>query len=257
MSLLLKMMIMTMTTIKNKTLFIQPSWPAPLCIKAYTTLRDSEIGYRQSAERVPGNIDRARLNTLLQLPNDPIWLDQVHSTIAVEAIPANNGYKADAVYSNQPNHVCAVLTADCLPVLVCNKQGTQIAAIHAGWRGLANGIIENTLNTLQIPPEDTLVWLGPAIGPSQFQIRKDVYDIFMQQDPNAATALHSISDEHWLVDMYALARSRLQKCHVTEIYGGDRCTYSEHNDFFSYRRDGKIIGSIVSMIWIADSNKNL
>ncbi len=248
---------MIMTIIENNALFIQPSWPAPTGIKAYTTLRHSEIGYRQSTERTPGDIDRARLKNLLQLPNDPIWLNQVHSATAVEAIPAHDGLAADAVFTNQPNRVCAVLTADCLPVLVCNKQGTQIAAIHAGWRGLANGVIEATLQSLQIPPDETLVWLGPAIGPTKFEIRKDVYDIFTQKDPQATKALQAISDEQWLANMYTLARLRLQKCRISHIYGGEYCTYSDHDSFFSYRRDGKIIGSIVSLIWIGDSDKKL
>jgi YfiH family protein len=246
----LKMMIM-MTTKTEIT--IQPNWPAPACIKAYTTLRASEIGYMQIPERSPGNIDRALLSKTLQLPNEPIWLNQTHSTTAVPAILANDGRNADAVFTDETNRVCAVLTADCLPLLICNKQGTRVAAIHAGWRGLANGVIESTIEALNLPPEDILVWLGPAIGPSKFEVRQDVYDAFTQKDPHAAMAFCKISDEQWLGDLYTLARLRLQKFQITQIYGGEYCTHSDQDRFFSYRRDGKIIGSIVNLIWIADS----
>jgi YfiH family protein len=249
---------MTMTsTIETNTQFIQPMWPAPACIKAYTTLRESEIGYMQISERSPGNIDRALLKKSLPLPNEPIWVNQVHSTIAVEAITENDGIKADAVFTTEKNRVCAILTADCLPLLICNRQGTQVAAIHAGWRGLANGVIESTIEAMNLPSEDILVWLGPAIGPTKFEIRQDVYDAFTQKDPLAANAFRKISDTQWLADIYALARMRLHKLKITHIYGGNLCTHSDQDRFFSYRRDGKIIGSIASLIWIADSINKL
>jgi YfiH family protein len=249
----MKMMKTMITTNETQTLVLQPNWPAPACIKAYTTLRESQIGYLQVPKRSPGNIDRTLLNTTLQLPNEPIWLNQTHSITAVKAIAENNGRDADAVFTDEINRVCAILTADCLPLLICNKQGTRVAAIHAGWRGLANGVIESTLEALDLPPEDILVWLGPAIGPTKFEIRQDVYDAFTHKDPLAAAAFHPISDEQWLADIYALARLRLQKFQISQIYGGDHCTHSDQDRFFSYRRDGKIIGSMVSLIWIADS----
>jgi YfiH family protein len=245
------------TTIEASTLFTQPEWPAPACIKAYTTLRDSQIGYMQRSERSPGNIDRALLKKTLGLPGEPVWINQVHSAIAVEAIASNEGAQADAVFTAETNRVCAILTADCLPLLICNRQGTQVAAIHAGWRGLANGVIEATIAALSLPPEDILVWLGPAIGPAKFEVRKDVYDAFTQKDQQAADAFQQISDTQWLANIYALARLRLQKFHITHIYGGDLCTHSDQERYFSYRRDGKIIGSITSLIWIADSINKL
>jgi YfiH family protein len=247
------MMTMTTTIDEISTHFIQPVWPAPACIKAYTTLRDSQIGYMQRPERSPGNIDRALLKKTLMLPGEPTWINQVHSTIAVNAITSNDGVEADAVFTSETNRVCAILTADCLPLLICNRQGTRVAAIHAGWRGLANGVIEATIEALNLPPDDILVWLGPAIGPDKFEVRKDVYDAFIQKDPKAADAFDKISDTQWLANIYALARLRLQKFHITHIYGGDLCTHSDQDRFFSYRRDGKIIGSITSLIWIADS----
>jgi YfiH family protein len=248
---------MTTTIDKISTHFIQPAWPAPACIKAYTTLRDSQIGYMQKPERSPGNIDRALLKKTLALPSQPTWINQVHSAIAVEAIASNEGVEADAVFTSETHRVCAILTADCLPLLICNRQGTRVAAIHAGWRGLANGVIEATIEALNLPADDILVWLGPAIGPSRFEVRKDVYDAFTQKDPRAAEAFYKISDTQWLANIYTLARLRLQKVHITQIYGGDLCTHSDQGNFFSYRRDGKIIGSIASLIWIADSINKL
>lgn len=235
--------------------FIQPDWPAPAHIKAYTSLRQSGVGLPQfeSSPKAPkpGNLDRALLKTLLALPSDPIWVNQTHSTIALPAQPENDGKEADAVYSIESNRICAVLTADCLPVLICNKQGTQVAAIHAGWRGLANGVIEATLQKMDMPPSETLIWFGPAIGPTRFLVRKDVYDIFTQKNPEAAQGFRSVSEEQWLGDLYTLARLRLANLNLTQIYGGNYCTYSDQERFFSYRRDAGTPGRIVSLIWIA------
>lgn len=240
--------------------FILPQWPAPARVKAFTTLRHSNIGIRQaeiSPEPKAGDIDRQRLKQLLPLPNEPIWLKQIHSNIIVEATAKNQESVADASFSTKPRDVCTVLTADCLPVLMCHRDGTHVAAIHAGWRGLANGILETTLKTLNLPPEDILVWFGPAISAKHFEVRKDVYDIFTQHDPNAASAFTLFAPEHWHADIYALARLRLQSVGVKQIYGGEYCTYSDQNRFYSYRRDGVTTGRIVSLIWIEDSDKNL
>jgi YfiH family protein len=250
----------TETTTSTSTHFIQPDWPAPACIKAYTSLRNSRIGIRQeevTPEPTVGDIDRSLLKKLLPLPHEPIWLKQTHSTIVVPAIPKNQGVEADASYASCPYEVCAVLTADCLPILLCQRDGTHVAAIHAGWRGLANGIIEATVDALQLPPDEILAWLGPAIGPSRFEVRKDVHDIFISHDPAAASAFTAFAEDHWLADIYALARQRLQKKGVHQIYGGDYCTHSEQERFFSFRREGRGVGRIVSLIWIEDSSDNL
>jgi YfiH family protein len=204
-------------------------------------------------QRRPGNIDRALLQTQMALPAAPIWLNQTHSTIALPADPANDGQVGDAVFTHEPNRVCAILTADCLPLLVCNQQGTHVAAIHAGWRGLAAGVIESTIAALNLPPEHLLVWLGPAIGPQRFEVRQDVYDAFTAGHSEAKAAFQPISDTQWLADLYTLARQRLQKLGIEQVYGGEYCTYSNPEQFFSYRRDGKILGSLVNLIWIADS----
>lgn len=241
-------------------LFIQPDWPAPRTVHAYTSLKQSQVGMHQQThpegKPLVGNIDRNRLQALLQLPSEPIWLKQVHSTISLQAIPEHLGKEADASFSYTPHQICAVLTADCLPILLCDKNSTFVAAIHAGWRGLANGIIESTLKQATVPTTDLFAWLGPAIGPQKFEVKEDVYQAFLQKDPDAAQAFHKINHEQWLGDLYTIARQRLMKQGVTAIYGGEYCTYSDAEHFYSYRREkpenGRK-GSIISLIWLSSS----
>lgn len=237
-----------------KDLYIQPDWPAPSCIKAFTTLRQSNIGLRQletSPEQAKaGNINRPLLKKTFNLLHDPIWILQNHTSIALEAKAENDGKIADALFTNKNQTVCAILTADCLPVLLCDRQGQHVAAIHAGWRGLANDVIESTLRALNLPPGDVVAWLGPAIGPEKFVVRKDVYDIFTQKHAEATVCFESVSAEQWLADIYQLARLRLNKQGINAIYGGGLCTHTDQERFFSFRRDGKILGNIVSVIWI-------
>jgi YfiH family protein len=241
--------------------FIHPNWPVPANIRAYSTLRNSKISQAQPEtapkEAKPGNIDWSLLQTLLQLPAAPIRINQVHGTIAVEAEKKNENCAADAIFTDKINNVCAILTADCLPILLCHRQGTHVAAIHAGWRGLANGVIEATLQKLNLAANEIVAWLGPAIGPSKFEVREDVYTTFMDQDPEAKTCFKPLSTEQWLGDLYALAIQRLQRYGITQIYGGEYCTYSDEERFFSYRRDGKMTGRIVSLIWIEDSHSKI
>ncbi len=163
---------------------IQPDWPAPANIHACTTTRHV-WGENNTSE--PG--ERAKLVSFLNLPNEPVWLKQTHSTIALPAIQANRNLEADASYTDQRGAVCLVLTADCLPVLICNQQGTQVAAIHAGWRGLAAGVIENTIQAMNTDPASLLIWLGPAIGPQKFEVGRDVYDALPSTTPPRASAL--------------------------------------------------------------------
>ena len=226
---------------------LQPDWPAPKHIKAYTTLRT----HWGAADTEPkSTASEHTLTALLQLPTNPIWLTQTHSATVVEATQANINANADASFTTNVNHVCVVLTADCLPILICNKQGTHVAAIHAGWRGLANGIIETTLQQLPVPTEDLLVWLGPAIGPTKFEVGKDVYDTFTNQHTEATAAFKPLADDKWLANLYALATIRLRLHGIFQIYGGDHCTHTQENLFFSYRRDQGKTGRMASVIWI-------
>ena len=157
---------------------------------------------------------------------------------------------ADASVTSQKNIVLSVLTADCLPALFCNIDGTEVAAAHAGWRGLASGMLENTVRTMNSEPENIMVWLGPAAGPGAYEIGAEVRDAFVQHDPHADAAFASTRENHWKVDLYQLARMRLQAVGITRIYGGDHCTISERENFFSHRRD-KITGRMASIIWMA------
>ena len=225
---------------------ISPNWPAPANIKAFTTTRQSigDIDLKHPKER-------QSLTRLFALPEEPIWINQVHSAIAIEALPENQDKTADALFTNKPNHLCAVLTADCLPILICNRQGTHIAAIHAGWRGLANGIVEQTLEQLPIAGQDLLVWLGPAIGPGKFEVGSDVLEAFTHHDPEASRAFAPQPGAKWLADLYQLARLRLHKYGINEIYGGNFCTHSQSDLFFSYRRDQGKTGRMASIIWVS------
>ncbi|EKD74083.1 MAG: hypothetical protein ACD_45C00083G0005 [uncultured bacterium] len=250
-------------------IFIQPDWPAPPNVKACTTTRVGGVSlapYNElnlalhvgdAKQHVQKN--RTLLKTRLALPSEPIWLEQTHSTIVVPATADNLGKEADATFASEPNCVCVVLTADCLPILLCNRAGTHVAAIHAGWRGLANGIIENTLKTLDLPSGELLAWLGPAIGPNAFEIGHEVRDLFLKSHPDTEQAFLPSPNGRWLGDLYALASLRLHTLGITNIYGKPYCTYSDKEQFFSYRRDGSKTGRMASLIWIAekmDSRKN-
>ncbi len=162
-----------------------------------------------------------------------------------------NNFEADAVYTNQPNQVCLVMTADCLPVLFTNKQGTEVAAAHAGWRGLCDGVLEETVKCFQSAPEEIIAWFGPAIGPNAFQVGKEVIEQFMAFDPITETAFRPDPNEagKYLGNLYQIATQRLNKLGITQIYGGEHCTFIEKETFFSYRRDGKT-GRMASLIWI-------
>ncbi len=241
---------------------ILPDWPVPSHIRALTTTR---IGGVSSGAYTSLNLathvadqpaavlsNRRRLRTQLHLPSEPCWLQQVHGTTVVTADHYLQPPPADAVYSMQADTVCAILTADCLPLLICDQQGTQIAAIHAGWRGLAAGIIAQTLAKFSQPMHNLLVWLGPAIGPRAFEVGHEVYTRFVSNHKDFAQAfMPSLRPTHWYAEIYRLATLALGKQGVTQIYGGSHCTYSEPNLFYSYRRDGEKTGRMASLIWMA------
>lgn len=237
---------------------IKPEWPAAENIVAFSTTRLGGFSTRpydslnlgmhvkDSPEHVKKNRDLLR--TTMDLPREPAWLQQTHSTIAVEVNEQFSYCAADAGYSRDKNQIAVVMTADCLPLLVCNKLGTEVAAIHAGWRGLADGVIEATIAKLASKPEDLLVWLGPAIGPLAFEVGLDVYEKFLQ-NPEAKLAFQLFKTDKWLMDIYMLARQRLNKLGIKSIYGGSYCTYTDEQRFFSYRRDGDT-GRMASLIYI-------
>lgn len=186
-----------------------------------------------------------------QLGCQPAWLRQSHSTRVVAADPQQEA-DADASWTATPGIACAVLTADCLPLLLTTTSADRVAAAHAGWRGLADGVIENTLAALDVPGEQILAWLGPAIGPQAFEVGEDVVAAFTDQDESAWQAFEETANEgKYLANIYQLARMRLKAAGVQHIYGGDLCTLSDRKRFYSYRRDGET-GRMASLIWLAD-----
>ena len=193
--------------------------------------------------------NRARLQREAALPSEPAWLKQVHGTSVVDASTAEGGIEADGVYTSGRNRVCAVLTADCLPIFVCNRQGTEVALLHGGWRGLSSGIVEAGLRTFHVPADELIVWLGPAIGAQAYEVGDDVHRAFVGQDETAAAAFEAVRPGKWTMDIYRLARMRLTASGVTAIYGGEYCTASQADLFFSYRRDGTT-GRMASLVWL-------
>lgn len=239
--------------------FIYPDWPAPPNIKALSTTRigghslapydEFNLGAHVGDDTDAVQKNRKQLIVSQQLPASPYWLNQTHSTHVINSTEWQQDIEADAMISTIHNHICTIMTADCLPILLCNTQGDIIAALHAGWRGLAAGILENTINKFGDEPKNLMVWLGPAIGPTQFEVGEDVYKVFTTHSPQAQNAFQQTDASHYLANIYCLAKQRLNALGVKQIFGGDFCTVTEQQRFFSYRRDG-ITGRMASMIWI-------
>ena len=239
--------------------FLRADWPAPPGVHALTTLRHGlgisqppfdafNLGARcgDAPEAVEEN--RRQLAAALALPSTPRWLRQVHGvTVAVE--PDDNEPEADAAITSTPGTVLAILTADCLPVVFAAKDGSEIAAAHAGWRGLCAGVLEATVAAMHTPPERLMAWLGPAAGPRAYEIGEDVFDAFTARDGRARMAFLPTRPGHWKVDLYTLARQRLLDAGVFDVHGGDLCTITDPARFFSHRRDGRS-GRIATLAWI-------
>lgn len=239
--------------------WIRPQWPAPAAVRAASTTRlggasrGPYAGFNLAAHvgDEPGAVaaNRGLLMRELELPAEPSWLQQVHGPSVVPARVSGAPMEADASFRMGPGAVCAVLTADCLPVLLCDRDGTRVAAAHAGWRGLAAGVLEAAVDALQVPGARLLAWLGPAIGPENFEVGDEVRARFVAHDPAAATAFRPSPAGRWLADLYTLARQRLAERGVTEVYGGGLCTFSDRRRFYSYRRDGTT-GRMATLIWL-------
>lgn len=240
---------------------LQPDWPAPLHVHARATTRAGGFSGASWAglnlgDHVGDDPDSVRRNRELlraavNLPGDPAWLQQVHGTAVIAAATAHSPV-ADASWTTRRGVVCAILTADCLPVLFCNRAGTHVAAAHAGWRGLAAGVLESTVAWLAAGgarPDALLAWLGPAIGPASYEVGSDVRDAFLRADPAADSAFRPVRPGHWLLDLYAAARLRLRRAGVTAIHGGELCTLADPQRFYSHRRDG-VTGRQASLIWL-------
>ncbi len=242
--------------------FIIPDWPALDRVKAYTSLRfnghsklpfaDFNLCFKVGDDPDAVTANRQQLMQELELKRAPAWLNQVHGTTAINADTISNETPdADASYTSTPGVVCTILTADCLPIFLCNEQGNQVAAIHAGWRGLLNGVIANTVGSLTPPYDYWMAWLGPAIGPASFEVGNEVREQFIQADPQYSDAFRETKANTWLADLYAIAKRQLAKLDIKRVYGGGLDTYTDATNFYSYRRDQGKTGRMVSLIWFS------
>lgn len=241
--------------------FITPNWPAPEHVKAFSTTRSGGVssgpyqGLNLGLHVADDSSDVLQNRALLQQAvglNQPLaWLNQVHSDVCIEiTAPLNNTPDVDGSWTRANGLGCVVMTADCLPVLLTDKQGSFVAAVHAGWRGLCSGIIENTIKQVGAAPQQVLVWLGPAISQAAFQVGEEVKQAFETKNAQASQAFLPDSEKgKWRADLYALARMQLANIGVKHVYGGEHCTFNEAERFYSYRRQSQT-GRMASVIFL-------
>ena len=236
--------------------WILPDWPAPKRIRAIITTRKGgasrgefaslNLGQRTGDDPQAVAANRTRLRGVL--PQEPRWLKQVHGSRVVVADEVTTPPEADASVARQPGTVCAVMIADCLPVLLADASGNVVAAAHAGWRGLAAGVVDATVQAMGAAPDNVLAYLGPCIGPTAYEVGADVHDAFVAGDPESGPAFSPHRPGKWLADLHMLARRALARAGVTRIYGGVQCTYSNPERFYSYRRE-RTTGRMAALIW--------
>ena len=242
---------------------LAPDWPAPPGVRAAFTLRSGgvsappfdllNLGAHVGDEAQAVAENRRRVRTQLRLPEEPAWMEQVHGIDVLDldalgpAVPAGIA-TADAALTRRSGRICTVQVADCLPVLLAARDGSAVAAAHAGWRGLAAGVLEATVQTLAVAPEQLIAWLGPAIGPTHFEVGEEVRRAFLTRDAAAAGAFTHNPRGRWQCNLAALARARLAALGVAAVFGGAWCTYADATRFFSYRRDGRC-GRMAALIW--------
>ena len=239
--------------------WIVPDWPAPGNVRALVTTRNAgastgayasmNLGQRVGDDPSIVRDNRALLRTYL--PDEPKWLNQVHGARVVAANQIEGAVDADASFTHESRTVCAIMIADCMPVLFADRDASVVGAAHAGWRGLAGGVLENTVASLGVEPARLVAWLGPAIGPSAFEVGDEVREAFLAVDPAAEAAFRPHKPGKWFADIFLLGRQRLARGGVTDIHGGGLCTYSDPSRFFSHRRD-KVSGRMAAMIWLED-----
>ncbi len=256
--------------------YIVPDWPVPDSVKSIITTRKGGVSTGPYTSLNPAfhvgdnpeNVARNRqlISQQIKLNSSPQWLEQVHGVDVFEAragerkaagtesldrYPGNEEPCADAVVTSERGLPCAVMTADCLPVLFCNRSADRVGVAHAGWRGLQAGVLENTCASFKESPDQLMAWLGPAIGPRQFEVGEEVRDAFLATSLKTSVAFKANRDNpgHWFADLYLLAKIRLHRFGLNAIYGGDFCTYSDSERFFSYRRD-RVTGRMASIIWL-------
>lgn len=236
---------------------ILPDWPAPKNVRTLQTTRNggisaapyNSLNLSSNVGDVPLAVARNRMLLEPMLPSEPVWLKQVHGVAVVDAAQAECWPEADACVSTDVGAVCVVMTADCLPVLLCNDKSSVISAVHAGWRGLCDGVIEHTVRAMGVPSDTLMAWLGPAIGVQAFEVGDEVRAEFVAKDSRATAAFVPSTSGKWLADIYQLAGLRLNALGITRVYGGGLCTYTDSTNFFSYRRDG-VTGRMGTFIWL-------
>ena len=243
----------------NDMSFIAADWPAPANVRAAATVRTGGVSVGPFASlnlgaHVGDDVaavaeNRRRVRAQLRLPAEPLWLNQVHGTTVVDAAVGVPTPTADAAVAQARAQVCVVLTADCLPVVFCDEAGSRVAAAHAGWRGLAGGVLQATVSALDVPPQKLLAWLGPAIEQDAFEVGPEVREQFVTQDAANAAAFKPNVRGRWLADLYDLARRQLERVGLTRVYGGGFRCYADRERFFSYRRDS-VTGRMGTMVWM-------
>jgi len=239
--------------------WVVPDWPAPPGVRAFVTTRAGGVSEGEYASMNlgahsgddPARVERNRLIVRGHLPSAPRWMAQVHGTdvadldlLSEDAVPT-----CDAAVTASPGRVAGVQTADCMPLLLCDRAGRRVAAAHAGWRGMATGVIENAVRALGGAPGEAIAWMGPTIGPTAFEVGPEVREAFLRADPGAGAAFVARAPGKFMADLYALARRRLEGAGVREVHGGGFCTLREAGRFFSYRRVQKS-GRMGAFIWM-------
>lgn len=239
--------------------FLRPRWDAPKNVRAIVTTRQggasggpyASFNLAEHTGDDPAHVraNRALLRETLELPAEPMWLEQIHGIVVLDVSGANPKRTADGAYTDRAGVVCAVLTADCLPIFLCNRLGTEAALVHAGWRGLAAGVVDTALARFRAPRAELIAWLGPAIGAKAYEVGSEVRDAFVVGDSAANEAFTKRPTGKWSMDLYTIARQRLSAAGVRLIAGGDYCTATQADVFFSYRRDG-VTGRMASLLWL-------
>jgi YfiH family protein len=218
---------------------IRPDWAAPARVNAFVTTR--------ATGDMAG--EEARRQLRARLPAEPRWLRQVHGTRVVRAGAGGERPEADASFARGPGEVCVVMAADCMPVLLADRAGTVVAAAHAGWRGLCGGVLEETVRAMGVDPASLVAWLGPAIGPGAYEVGAEVREAFIARDARAESAFAAGRPGHWMLDLYVVARQRLEGAGVKAVSGGGFCTHAEADRFFSYRRD-RTSARMAALVWL-------
>jgi purine-nucleoside/S-methyl-5'-thioadenosine phosphorylase / adenosine deaminase len=240
--------------------WIEPDWPAPPNVRAVSTLRTGGVSTRPYASLNLGahvgddlaavERNRALLCKAIGLATQPLWLSQVHGTDVVDVVSQAMAPTADGAFALRSGRACTILTADCLPVLFCDRDGSRVAAAHAGWRGLVGGVLSRTIDALAIPASRLIAWLGPAIEQDAFEVGVEVRNQFIARDAGHAAAFVANERGRWQADLYGLAQRELERSGVSGIYGGGERCYEDAARFFSYRRDGRT-GRMATLIWLA------